>query len=280
MENQTVITIKDIEHSYHQNGNFKLKIKELNLYRGGITTILGRSGSGKSTFLDIISFILPPLKTSKYEIEYSFDLSSGAPVSYSALWKNERLLNNIKKNKLGYIFQHSFFLPELDLNENLRIPMVLKGIPAVKQKNRLIDLLNLDLFIDIERKTGKELAWECSGGQLQRLSLLRAISHDPELLFLDEPTGDLDSASAEAVFLFLRKWCKQMPERSIIMVTHDINLASKYADHILILNNSNNLPENNIFKRHGDNKWLNTPGEIIEGDGIIDHVKEIYNKSV
>lgn len=279
MEDQALITINRIEHSYQHSSNFKLEIRGLQLFKGSITTILGRSGSGKSTFLDIISFILSPLPASTYEIEYAFN-TVNTPVSYSFLWKNERLLNNIKKNKLGYIFQRSFFLPEVNLKENIRIPMILKGISTDEQKNKLAGLFDLDLFIDKEKKTGNELAWECSGGQLQRLSLLRAISHDPELLFLDEPTGDLDSTSAEAVFSFLRNWCKQSADRSIIMVTHDINLASKYADHILILDNSNSLPESNIFKRSGKQDWLNKGGQAITEDGMIEFVKNIYNKSI
>lgn len=275
--NKEIVKINNLnfEFSGIRKSEFKLSIENLNIFRGKITTILGRSGSGKSTLLDIIGLILEPNSFSIYDIDYSFD--GIKKYNHADLWANNNLLNEQKIEHVGYIFQRSFFLQEITIEENIRIPMLIKNIPKEVQTKKIHIFLQSELFSEKERKNGKELAWECSGGQLQRLALFRAIAHEPTILFLDEPTGNLDPFSANKVFSFLVNWIKENSARSIVLVTHDIELAERYADYIYVINNENKINEKNKFIKK-DDKWFNLD-LLIDKELLTRIIGEIYQNS-
>ncbi len=256
-----LIEIEKLHFEYIINDKFKLKAENINIEKGKITAILGESGKGKSTILDLVGFIINPYNPkngiAKFaNVKYWFE---NEPQTLESLWDDENKLNKIKISKLGYMFQHSFFLPEISLEENIGISKLFSGNfkkNGFKKETGTYfkTVINKPLFAN-DKKQGSDLAKECSGGQKQRFSLFRALAHDPELVFLDEPTGDLDPKTANLVFQELRDWINE--KRTILLVTHDLKSALDFADQIYFTNSDYEINENNHLIRK-DNKWYRT----------------------
>ncbi|MDW8084622.1 MAG: ABC transporter ATP-binding protein [Ignisphaera sp.] len=188
---------------------YGLKRIDMTIYRGDFIAIMGPSGSGKTTLLNIIGLLDRP--------------SSGRVfidgIDVSAL--NDRQLARIRNIKLGFVFQYFNLINRLTVLENIEMPLVARGIP----KNKRIELAKEALI-----RVGGELSWllkkplQLSGGQQQKVAIARAIVGSPEIVLADEPTGNLDRASAKTVintFTELNKY-----GHTIIVVTHDPEVAN------------------------------------------------------
>lgn len=206
-----MISAKNLVKKYGQ-GELELTVlKNLNLEikDGEFVAIIGPSGAGKSTLLYQLSLLDEPNSGEVY-------IDNIKTSTLSIKEKTETRLN-----KLGYVFQDYALLPDLNSIENVALPMLMQGmtkIDAYKKAERAMKRIGLadKLY---------SLPAQLSGGQQQRVSIARAIAHDPHILFADEPTANLDSASAGPVmdsFLELNK-----EGQTIIMVTHEDEYASK-----------------------------------------------------
>lgn len=184
-----------------------LKGISLSVRRGEFLSIVGASGSGKSTLLYILGLLDAPTE-GKVFLE-------GKRVDFT----NERELSSIRNEKLGFIFQFHYLIPELTALENVLVPMLKRGKPVKEAKEKAEHLLlELGLGEKLNRKP-----YELSGGEQQRVAIARALANDPVLLLADEPTGNLDSVNTKKVMdIFLK-----INERgaTIIMVTHEKELA-------------------------------------------------------
>ena len=187
----------------------------VNFPKGQFTAIMGPSGSGKSTLLHCIA----GLDT----------LSSGqafiADAELSAL--NDNQLTILRRDRVGFIFQAYNLVPTLSAIENITLPMMLagrKGDPAWVAK--VVEVMRLG-----DRLHHRPA--ELSGGQQQRVAVARALASRPDIIFADEPTGNLDSHSGAEVLSFMRRAVDDMGQ-TIVMVTHDPTAAS-YADRIVFL---------------------------------------------
>ncbi len=183
----------------------------LSLSKGESVSIMGRSGEGKSTLLHILSGIEPP---SKGEIFFKDNPFSKLD------------LNRIRNRSFGFLFQAFHLLDERDVLSNVLTPVIIARWPKDHSKEEWEDkartLLRRMNIIDLERKRASTL----SGGERQRVALARALIMSPEILFLDEPTGNLDKSTADEIISLLFSFFSEGVIQSILLVTHDPALAS------------------------------------------------------
>ena len=183
--------------------------------RGKFTAIMGPSGSGKSTLMHCIAGL--------------DSLTSGAVfIGDTDLSKlNDKALTQLRREKIGFIFQAFNLIPTLTAHENIVLPLAL-GKQEGDQAwiDRVIDTINL-------RDRLEHRPSELSGGQQQRVAIARALASKPDIIFADEPTGNLDSKTGTEVLQFMRRAVSDLGQ-TIVMVTHDATAAS-YADRIVFL---------------------------------------------
>jgi putative ABC transport system ATP-binding protein len=191
--------------------------------RGEFTAIMGPSGSGKSTLLHCLAGLDSP--------------SGGAvwigDVDLTSL--NEKQLTALRRDKVGFVFQAFNLVPTLTAAENITLPLDIAG--------RDVDRAWYDQVVDtigLRDRLGHRPS-ELSGGQQQRVAGARALVSRPDIVFADEPTGNLDSRSGAELLGFLREACSTYGQ-TIVMVTHDANAAS-YADRVVFLADGNVVDE-------------------------------------
>ena len=196
----------------YQLGKVELTVlKEMNLEinRGSFVSIIGPSGSGKSTLLNIIGCLDIPTKGKIF-----LDGQDIQKLSEDELAK-------IRGKKIGFVFQQFNLLPNLTAIENVVLPMVFQKIPEEKRFGRAKKLLEM---VGLGERIFHKPA-ELSGGEQQRVAIARALANNPEMLITDEPTGNLDSKSGEMIMEILKE-LYQKGERTIVVVTHDLQIAS------------------------------------------------------
>ena len=189
--------------------NVSLEVKEREF-----VAIMGPSGSGKSTAMNLVGSLDMPTHGTIY-------LDDG---DISELSESD--LAQVRGKKIGFIFQSFNLIPNLTVKENVMLPMMFQGTSVEERSDRAEELLRLvELGDRMNHYPG-----EISGGQMQRVAIARSLANDPEVVLADEPTGNLDSKTGENVMTFLEKLNKQ--GKTVIMVTHDADLAEKHADVI------------------------------------------------
>jgi putative ABC transport system ATP-binding protein len=218
---EEIIHLMDIQKSYDVGGNLVpvLKGLDLSVMPGEFVAITGPSGNGKSTLLNMITGIDRPTQG---EV-----IVNGSPVHTM----NENQLATWRGENVGIIFQFFQLLPSLSLQQNVIMPMEFAGKYGRKERReRAMQLLEMVELSDQAHK----LPGMVSGGQQQRAAIARALANDPPLLIADEPTGNLDSQTAETIFELFEKLVEQ--GKSMLMVTHDANLAQRIPRIIEIKN--------------------------------------------
>ena len=211
MTSGPLLTAKGIRKSFGQGpGRVEvLRGVDLEARPGEMTAIVGASGSGKTTLLQILGTLDTP--------DAGELLFSGR----SLLGLQEKELAHHRNRNIGFIFQFHHLLPEFSALENVMMPGRISGRAEEEVSSRARHLLDrVGLAHRLAHRPG-----ELSGGEQQRVALARALVQAPALLLADEPTGNLDSRSGEAVFSLLAELCRSM-EMSMIMVTHNLELAT------------------------------------------------------
>lgn len=218
-EKPVILQAKDIHKSFYSPNKVQL-LKGINLTvnLGDTIAIMGRSGEGKSTLLHILGTLEPPCKGS-LEI-------AGQDISHANTDK-------IRNQRLAFIFQAFHLLEDYTALENILMPArigrksVHKGSPAYKHAYDLLDLVGLQGRAHFHTKL-------LSGGEKQRIAIARALCNDPDIIFADEPTGNLDKVTSESIQALLLNFAKER-SKSLIIVTHDQDLAN-LCDHRYRLN--------------------------------------------
>ena len=215
-----------------------LSIRAMAIRRGRTTAILGHSGSGKTTLLYLLALLHSPDSDSEL-LEIDFGNGEPAGVAFrNALWHgadgNGRPvdLNRVRRHRFGFIFQAGYLTSSLTALQNVALPLALAGVPAGEINRRASHILER---ISFPRDRFRALPRHLSGGEYQRVAVARALAHDPDVLFADEPTGNLDPVTGEAVMELLGDWRQQAEGRSLILVTHNIEHALGYADEVFVL---------------------------------------------
>jgi putative ABC transport system ATP-binding protein len=209
--------LNNVSLNYYLNGNDIKVLKNINfeIKKNERVAIIGESGSGKTSLLMLMSGLEQPTTGSIIFSNNDFSKIS------------EEKKTEIRKKKIGLIFQHFYLIPNYTALENVMFPMQINKIANEKKKASLI-LADLGLG---NRKNN--LPSELSGGEQQRVAIARAISFGPEIILADEPTGNLDRKNTELVSNLLLNY-SQKKKISLILVTHNINLAKK-CDRIIKL---------------------------------------------
>src|SRR5207253_4063252 len=182
---------------------------------GEFLALLGSSGSGKSTLLNLIAGLDRP--TSGSVIAEGQDLSKMSSLE----------LARYRRQTVGMVFQSFNLLPRMTLEENVELPLRLAEVERGERAARVQEALER---VRLAKRTGHRPS-ELSGGEQQRTAIARALVNRPKLLFADEPTGNLDSATGEAILTLLREIQSTMG-MTIVMVTHERHLAEKFADRL------------------------------------------------
>ena len=217
--NKAIIITRSLDKFYHDPVEFQaLKNINLEIDRGEFIAIVGASGSGKSTLL----YVLSTLDTD-YNGEIFFDGEE-----LSILSKNRQA--EIRNEKIGFVFQFHYLLPEFTVLENISLPAMKLGRHSEEEMEAMAyeKLELLDMKDQALKKANK-----LSGGQQQRVAIARALINKPKIIFGDEPTGNLDSKNSQNVFDIFRELKKEY-QQTICIVTHDMRLAEQ-CDRIITL---------------------------------------------
>jgi putative ABC transport system ATP-binding protein len=214
-----VFELHQIEKSYPQGGEMVevLHGVSLEIGPGKLVAIVGPSGSGKSTLLNLIGTLDVPSAGS-----LRFD---GREVG--SLSQKERA--RFRAANLGFIFQFFNLLPGLSARQNVELAAAIAETERSKARTRAGELLERVGLGERADAPARNL----SGGQMQRVAIARALVNEPRLILADEPTGNLDQHNAHAILELLRQQADE--RRSVVMVTHDHDLAERYADQIISL---------------------------------------------
>ena len=213
----SIVSIRELSKSYRRGrqkvavlANLQLEVEE-----GEFLALMGPSGSGKTTLLNLIGGLD---KTDSGEIEVAGQRLDKLSSGQLAKWR---------ARSVGFIFQFYNLLPVLSAERNVEIPLLLTRLSAKQRKRNVAAALQL---VDLVDRASHKPA-ELSGGQQQRVAIARALVSDPALLVCDEPTGDLDRETSEAVLQLLQELNRDYG-KTIIMVTHDPR-AAQYASRTL-----------------------------------------------
>ena len=214
---EALIRVKDLCKIYNPGENEVRALDHINLEidKGEFVAIMGQSGSGKSTLMNIIGALDRPT-----EGTYTLD---GVPMADVP----DDMLSEIRNLKIGFVFQKFYLIPEFTVWENIFIPFYLDD------KNPDMDYVEF-LLKEMHMWERKDFfPGELSGGEQQRAAIVRALANRPEILFADEPTGNLDVKNSEEVLALFQKLQRQIGQ-TVVMVTHDLDIARR-ADRIICL---------------------------------------------
>jgi putative ABC transport system ATP-binding protein len=199
----------------HALREFSLTVDE-----GEFVSVTGPSGSGKTTFLNIAG-LLEELSGGVYELD-GRDISS----------LNDKERSRVRNEKIGFIFQSFNLIPELNIFDNVDVPLRYRGFNTAERRRRIIDSLEM---VGLASRL-QHLPAQLSGGQQQRVAIARALAGEPRFLLADEPTGNLDSQMADSVLELLAEI--NAAGTTIIMVTHELTLATRAKRNIFVRDGS------------------------------------------
>lgn len=193
-------------------------LRDFNLHvgEGDFVAVTGPSGSGKTTFLNIAG-LLETFNGGTYELD-------GQDVSNL----NDKKRSQLRNEKIGFIFQSFNLIPDLNLFDNVDVPLRYRGFNSAERKKRIENSLEM---VGLAQRM-KHLPSQLSGGQQQRVAIARALAGEPRFLLADEPTGNLDTEMANSVMDLLKSI--NAAGTTIIMVTHDGQLASQARRNIYV----------------------------------------------
>jgi len=217
MQQETILDVENINKTYKSAGKSLTVLQQINfsIKKGSTVAITGPSGSGKTTLLGLCAGLDQPTSG---EI-----ILNGNPLSK----KSEDELANIRNQNIGFIFQNFQLIPTLTALENVMVPMELRGEKNIK--NYALELLEKVGLADRANHYPVQL----SGGEQQRVSLARAFSNKPAILFADEPTGNLDGETSDKIEKLLFE-LNVLAGTTLVIVTHNMDLAAK-TDRIIKL---------------------------------------------
>ena len=216
---QRVVATVDVSRSFHMAGEevHALRNVSIDVLPGQFIAVVGRSGSGKTTLLNLLAGLDTPTSGQVlFEERDVTELSEGQRTA-------------LRREKLGFVFQSFGLLPLLSAYENVELPLRISGVGSGERRRRTEEVLNI---VGLERRS-EHRPYELSGGEQQRVAIARAIVHGPGLILADEPTGELDSVNARAIFGLFKEMVRDQGI-SVIAATHDSTLLAM-ADQVMRL---------------------------------------------
>ncbi len=216
-DTQPAVQLEHISRHYRMGESSVRAVDDVSLTigRGEYLALLGSSGSGKSTLLNLMAGLDRP--TSGAILAHGENLATLSPLN----------LARYRRNTIGMIFQSFNLLPRMTLEENVELPLRLAEVDRSERPGRVREALER---VRLTHRVGHRPS-ELSGGEQQRVAIARALVNRPKILLADEPTGNLDSATGEAILSLLRGLQTQLG-MTIVMVTHERTLAERFADRL------------------------------------------------
>ncbi|KAA8828718.1 ABC transporter ATP-binding protein [Bifidobacterium tissieri] len=214
-----IIEVRNLRKEYPVGDEVVVALERVNLSipKGQICCIFGESGSGKSTLLNQLAGMEKPTRGGV--------MIGGVPISRL----EEHELAEFRQKHLGFVFQSYNLLPNLTAVENVAMPLMFRGVPKAQREAAARAMLKR---VGLERRM-KHFPYQMSGGQQQRVGIARAFVAKPQVVFADEPTGNLDSKTKTDVMAMMCSFARRL-DQTIVLVSHDPNMAS-YADRIVTL---------------------------------------------
>jgi putative ABC transport system ATP-binding protein len=214
--NKGMIELKGIEKIYNRGNEevHALRGIDLGIGRGEFISVVGPSGSGKTTLLHLLGCL---------------DTPTGGTLTIDGIEvvnMRESELVRIRRSKIGFVFQHFYLIPGLNVYENVKLPLLFDR--TEKKKDEIVSLIDLVGLKSRLHHTPNQL----SGGEMQRVAIARALVNSPEFILADEPTGNLDTENSEKIFELLNSLNKR--GITIVLVTHNSELAAR-AERIIRL---------------------------------------------
>lgn len=214
-----IVEIKNLTKAYGRKGYESVVLKDviMDIYEHDFIAIMGPSGAGKSTLLNLLSTLDKPTRGQI--------ILDGADVTRVG----NRQLSEIRRDKIGFIFQEYNLLDNMTLQDNIALPLSLNGKKRkdiLEKVDRMADMFGLSAHLN-------KYPYQLSGGQKQRGASARALITEPRILFADEPTGNLDSRT-ELEVISLLKSCVNEYGQTLVMITHDETIA-QMADRVLVI---------------------------------------------
>lgn len=204
-----MISVKNLKKTYFLGGEevYALDDVSLSIKEHEFVAIIGQSGSGKSTFMNMLGCLDRPDSG-----EITLD---GTDI----LKCKEKESSVIRNKKIGFIFQQFHLLPKLSALENVELPLIYQGMPTKKRREKAVKALKA---VGLEKRMNHKPN-QLSGGQQQRVAIARALVGEPSLILADEPTGNLDSRSGKEIMMLLHNLYEE--GNTIVLITHDNNVA-------------------------------------------------------
>lgn len=243
-----------------------LEVNHLEIPRGKVVVLLGKSGSGKSTFLETLGLMNNTIVSGDVKF---FPNNDNSGQSFKQLWEtnNNRSQANVRAEHMSFIFQNTNLMPDYGALDNIIMAHLIKGnTPEEAKENALSIMRN----VNIEELANNQDVVKLSGGQRQRIAFVRAISTPFSVIFGDEPTGNLDQFNSNDLMSLFRSTIIEKKATAVI-VTHNIELAINFADMIILISKNNGestgkiLPSN-ILRRSllpdSANNWQYNDGQV------------------
>ena len=215
-----LVELRNVSKIYHLGGEEIRALDDvsLDIEGGEFISIIGPSGSGKSTLMHILGCLDQPSKgTMTLD---GLNIHEASP----------RALAGIRNRKIGFVFQFFNLLPKLSVLQNVELPMIYSGVSGRERRERAMEALKM---VKLEDRKGHR-PMQLSGGQQQRVAIARALVNSPRIVFADEPTGNLDTHTGEAILELFRSLSKE--GRTIALVTHNPEIAAVTPRRIEIRN--------------------------------------------
>lgn len=222
---EPLISVRNVRKIYRMGDEKVVALDDvsLDIFKGEAICFLGSSGSGKSTFLNMVAGLEKPTKG---EINIG-----GIPVHKL----NEENITLFRQKNIGFIFQAYHLLPMLTALENVSLPLIFRGMEKKKREDMARESLAVVGLKGYENRKPTQM----SGGQQQRVGIARALVGNPKIIFADEPTGNLDTHTSKEVMEIMMAKVREH-QRTLIIVTHDRKIA-EYADRVVTIQDGNIL---------------------------------------
>ncbi len=276
-----VFTISGLRCAYVHRGTggkrVVLCIDRLEIPRGQITMVLGISGSGKSTLVETLGL----MNNTVEEGSVWFHTDTGSTELTRELWTRPAKLSDLRRQHFAFIFQNDYLMPYYTVTENLLMGRMI-GAPVDfgPERQEELELLCERTGLHYPEIAAKYPS-ELSAGQKQRISFLRAVLKDYRVLLGDEATGNLDEGSTRMVTGVLAESLKHHPERSALLVSHNVSLAPEVAGCIVVITRRNRdlfevLPAN-VFRRD-QGQWWSDAGRLFDRNELAGHIRAVMTE--
>ena len=282
MSSSAVFRINKLSCSYsHKMEDRVLLVNELEIPRGQIVFLLGASGSGKSTLLETLGLMNDTFADGSIEF---FPSDTNELIRLEDLWYagDSKQLGQVRKNHFSFIFQNTNLMEHFTAYENICVsPMIKKDLKIGESLDRASELMNR-VNIPSDEVDYSTLTMHLSGGQRQRVAFVRALMSQSSVLLCDEPTGNLDERNANELMKVISE--SMTPQKSVIIVSHDIKLAMQFADQIICISKEDGdecstIQQKNIFRK---TQWeaLDAEGKTAFKSKVISAYEKVTERTI